>query len=285
MADDDNNDDDDYLMASSLEPTPIRMKRFSLGHASPDDLNGSLLINQQEATKGEGKKLTNNSALPTTTTTTRRTTAAYQNNAHDHHHHHSMHHDHTRIQVSDGIFDLDKDSHDDDSRLSNLVPFQDFKPARGRQSFSKDKNKKGTPLLGTLGKNREASDSIQRKKIPSLPPPPGVTKDSLGGLTKTKKKQRKENTKQEEYQSQLSSSKNIIKNRKTNTEVQKLADALEKSAQSQQEIHQWDRKMGLKRSHSKTMTQSMQTRKKLRDILYNMSEAIHLTKEDPSSSL
>jgi len=60
------------------------------------------------------------------------------------------------------------------------------------------------------------------------------------------------------------------KNRKINPKVQKLADALEKSAQSQQEIHHWDRNMGLKRSHSKTMTQSMQSRKKLRGVLDNI---------------
>lgn len=40
--------------------------------------------------------------------------------------------------------------------------------------------------------------------------------------------------------------------------------AMEISQQSQQSIHDWDRKMGLKRSHSKTMRQSMRSRKRLR---------------------
>ena len=44
------------------------------------------------------------------------------------------------------------------------------------------------------------------------------------------------------------------------------ADAMEKSAKSQQDIHDWDRKMGLKRSHSKTMRESARTRKKLRAV-------------------
>ncbi|KAL7580093.1 hypothetical protein ACA910_012856 [Epithemia clementina (nom. ined.)] len=43
--------------------------------------------------------------------------------------------------------------------------------------------------------------------------------------------------------------------------------AMEKSQKSQQDIHDWDRKMGLKRSHSKTMRLSSRSRKQLRAIL------------------
>ena len=43
--------------------------------------------------------------------------------------------------------------------------------------------------------------------------------------------------------------------------------AMEQSQKSQQDIHDWDRKMGLKRSHSKTMRQSSRSRKKLRSVL------------------
>ena len=46
--------------------------------------------------------------------------------------------------------------------------------------------------------------------------------------------------------------------------------AMEKSMKSQQDIHDWDRKMGLKRSHSKTMRLSMRSRKKLRKIVVNV---------------
>jgi hypothetical protein len=49
-----------------------------------------------------------------------------------------------------------------------------------------------------------------------------------------------------------------------------LANALEESYKSQQAIHKWDRKMGLKRSHSKTMSMSMQSRKKLKLILLEL---------------
>jgi hypothetical protein len=46
-----------------------------------------------------------------------------------------------------------------------------------------------------------------------------------------------------------------------------FAAAMEKSLKSQQDIHDWDRKMGLKRSHSKTMRQSSRSRKKLRSVV------------------
>jgi hypothetical protein len=49
--------------------------------------------------------------------------------------------------------------------------------------------------------------------------------------------------------------------------MQGFATAMEKSTKSQQEIHDWDRKMGLKRSHSKTMRMSMRSRKKLRTLV------------------
>jgi hypothetical protein len=42
--------------------------------------------------------------------------------------------------------------------------------------------------------------------------------------------------------------------------------AMEKSAKSQQDIHDWDKKMGLKRSHSKRMRESSRSRKKLRAL-------------------
>ena len=41
-------------------------------------------------------------------------------------------------------------------------------------------------------------------------------------------------------------------------------ESMSRSQKSQQAIHDWDRKMGLKRSHSKTMRLSMRSRKKLK---------------------
>lgn len=46
--------------------------------------------------------------------------------------------------------------------------------------------------------------------------------------------------------------------------MEAFSTAMEKSQKSQQDIHDWDRQMGLKRSHSKTMRQTTRSRKKLR---------------------
>jgi hypothetical protein len=49
--------------------------------------------------------------------------------------------------------------------------------------------------------------------------------------------------------------------------IERFASAMDQSSKSQQDIHDWDRKMGLKRSHSKTMRLSMRSRKKLRAVM------------------
>jgi len=55
-----------------------------------------------------------------------------------------------------------------------------------------------------------------------------------------------------------------------------LSDAMEKTQKSQQELHDWDRKiMGLKRSHSKTMRLSTRSRKKLRAMLKKQINALN----------
>mmetsp|Transcript_23553 Transcript_23553/g.50102 ORF Transcript_23553/g.50102 Transcript_23553/m.50102 type:complete len:242 (-) Transcript_23553:57-782(-) len=50
-------------------------------------------------------------------------------------------------------------------------------------------------------------------------------------------------------------------------EFEKFASAMEKSSKSQQIIHDWDRRMGLKKSHSKTMRLSMRSRDELRKVI------------------
>jgi len=52
-------------------------------------------------------------------------------------------------------------------------------------------------------------------------------------------------------------------------ECKNFALAMEKSAKSQQDIHKWDRMMGLKRSHSKTMRLSRKSRSELKKIFSN----------------
>jgi len=47
----------------------------------------------------------------------------------------------------------------------------------------------------------------------------------------------------------------------------KIASAMEASQTSQQNIHDWDKKFGLKRAHSKTMRESCRSRKKVLDFL------------------
>ena len=56
--------------------------------------------------------------------------------------------------------------------------------------------------------------------------------------------------------------------------MEAFRSAMEKSQKSQQSIHDWDRKMGLKRSHSKTMRLSTRSRKKLRTVFKNEISAL-----------
>jgi hypothetical protein len=49
--------------------------------------------------------------------------------------------------------------------------------------------------------------------------------------------------------------------------LSKFVTSMDESTKSQQAIHDWDRKMGLKRSHCKTMRSTMQSRKRLRRML------------------
>lgn len=54
---------------------------------------------------------------------------------------------------------------------------------------------------------------------------------------------------------------------KFRTTMEAFHDSMGLSQTSQQDIHDWDRKMGLKRSHSKTMRLSSRSRKKLKAIM------------------
>merc|ERR1719384_2145293 len=50
------------------------------------------------------------------------------------------------------------------------------------------------------------------------------------------------------------------------TAVESLQQKMQKSQQSQKNIQSWDKKMGLKRSHSSTMTKTHRSRKQLREL-------------------
>jgi len=53
-----------------------------------------------------------------------------------------------------------------------------------------------------------------------------------------------------------------------------FSTAMERSQKTQQDIHDWDKKMGLKRSHSKTMRLSARSRKLLRSMLKKQINAL-----------
>ena len=69
-------------------------------------------------------------------------------------------------------------------------------------------------------------------------------------------------------------SKNSSATEQVRNHIVSLEHTMEKSQGSQQAIHDWDRKMGLKRSHSKTMRLSSRSRKKIRNIL--KKEMLHV---------
>jgi len=62
---------------------------------------------------------------------------------------------------------------------------------------------------------------------------------------------------------QLNNQATLSDNQNPSTKLISLCQAMKSSEESQTRIHNWDRKMGLRRSHSKTMRNSMRSRKKL----------------------
>jgi len=58
--------------------------------------------------------------------------------------------------------------------------------------------------------------------------------------------------------------------------------SMDDSTQTQQDLHDWDRQMGLKRSHCKTMRSTMRSRKKLRQIL--KKDITSLQKHTPTAT-
>lgn len=70
----------------------------------------------------------------------------------------------------------------------------------------------------------------------------------------------------EERYSKLERSRPSVHRSIFKSEFKGFALAMERSTKSQQDIHKWDRMIGLKRSHSKTMRLSMRSRSKLKKI-------------------
>lgn len=106
-----------------------------------------------------------------------------------------------------------------------------------------------------------AASNFQQVPIP-VPPPP-VASFGTARRAKAKKPQL------EALQGLMTG--DLEKARKT---LMSLSAAMEKSLKSQQDIHDWDRKMGLKRSHSKTMRLTTRSRKKLRAMIKKQINAL-----------
>jgi len=70
-----------------------------------------------------------------------------------------------------------------------------------------------------------------------------------------------------------SPSQNTTEDKGVMEQISHFGSAMLKSYRSQQQIHDWDRKMGLKRSHSKTMRSSMKTRSALRKLVEKESRS------------
>merc|ERR1712232_953732 len=68
--------------------------------------------------------------------------------------------------------------------------------------------------------------------------------------------------------------------KKIRIQIESFDAAMRQSFKTQQRIHRWDRKMGLRRSHSKTMRLSMKSRKRLHKLLQR--DIIHLSYMDVS---
>lgn len=66
---------------------------------------------------------------------------------------------------------------------------------------------------------------------------------------------------------------NTTEDKGVTEQISHFGSAMLKSYRSQQQIHDWDRKMGLKRSHSKTMRLSMKTRSALRKFVEKESRS------------
>lgn len=120
-------------------------------------------------------------------------------------------------------------------------------------------------------------DYVNNESRLRMPRPPSQQPEYQSGLTYSMVESAYQQDQEERYLAHAMSMYNM-KNRQAHTTTSRNIDttislkrtldsftsAMNESLKSQQCIHEWDKKMGLKRSHSKTMRLSMRTRKKLR---------------------
>lgn len=144
------------------------------------------------------------------------------------------------------------------NRSSNNVA--SFRKALAQQARENSKPKSNQVLIPSLTPidmkiiNKNNDDEKKKKKISS---------------TATKKKR-----------SSLTPGQTLVKSR-----ANKLVGAMKQTQQSQVEIHQWDRKMGLRRSHSKTMRNTTRSRKKLQKMFGRTFKPTQFQRFNPSIAL
>lgn len=141
---------------------------------------------------------------------------------------------------------------------NNVASFRKALAQQAREN-SKPKSKQVpipslTPIdMKIINKNND--DEKKKKKISS---------------TATTKKKR----------SSLTPGQTLVKSR-----ANKLVGAMKQTQQSQVEIHQWDKKMGLRRSHSKTMRNTTRSRKKLQKMFGRTFKPTQFERFNPSIAL
>jgi hypothetical protein len=226
----------------SLEPTPFWMRRSSLASDSSNGFFGDLMPNRLIEKLSPINEQTHNSADEMTRI---RASSPFDTG------------NHSSDSLQD-MFKVPKPSHRRIRKREVSLKAnrnQDFEPAARPSRIFDISNHSSDSLQDMLKEPKPRHRRIQKREVSS--------KVDRNHDSEPAARPRRKGTDKEEIQPTSY----------TDSKVQRFADALEKSAESQQEIHKWDRKMGLKRSHSKTMTMSMQSRKKLKYILKNLSAA------------
>jgi hypothetical protein len=152
----------------------------------------------------------------------------------------------------DGNVSMNSESEGDDDESTKLLVSDDKKSDPDtKDATPKDtSNHIVTPSTATIAKltaeiRSQAMKQDEQKKEERASSPSNETQDS----------------------SSSASEPNQDKPTISTTIVARLAEIMEASQTSQQNIHDWDRKMGLKRAHSKTMRESCRSRKKVLDLL------------------
>ena len=145
------------------------------------------------------------------------------------------------------------------------------------KSTAPNKEEESKQKIQNVTKTKQgAYDAAPKKKPEHIVTPTTATISELTAQIRSKammkQEQKKESTttsssdETQEASSDSNQDKPITKDA-TLAGLAKIASAMEASQSSQQNIHDWDKKFGLKRAHCKTMRESCRSRKKVLDFL------------------